>query len=107
MAREQLAPKLVGETILYSFTFTGRYNKALASISTKVVTATVYSGVDSSPSSIISGAAAASTLDSGVIQQLITAGVVGTIYELICTATLSTGEILIASGLLSVIRNSP
>ena len=103
MSRITLQPKLAGETRNYAFDFAS----GLASgetISTKVVTATVYSGTDASPSSIVSGAASSS---GSVVTQAITGGVVGVIYELLCTITTSTGQTLLISAALAIIQELP
>lgn len=101
--RADLSPKLVGETKVYSFDF----SSALAvgeTVSTQVVTAAVYSGVDASPSSLISGLASAS---GAVVSQKITGGVLGVLYELLCTITTSLGQTLLLSGYLAVIPEVP
>lgn len=83
-------PKLAGETQTYTFDFTS--DLAIGeTISTQTVTATTYSGTDASPSSIISGSASAS---GAVVSQKITAGVLGTMYELLCQITTSAGQTL-------------
>lgn len=69
-------------------------------ISTQSVAASVYSGTDASPSSIISGSASAS---GAVVSQKITAGVVGVLYELACTITTSAGQTLVLTGYLAVL----
>lgn len=72
-------------------------------ISTKVVTASVYSGTDASPSSIISGSA---TSGGAIVSQKVTGGVAGTLYELLCTITTSLGQTLTMSSFLAVIPNT-
>lgn len=68
-------------------------------ISTQAVVATVYTGVDVTPSAIVSGSAAASGTD---VTQTITAGVAGVIYKLVCTITTSLGQTLQLPGYLAV-----
>ena len=92
-------PKLQSETLNYQFDFTSRLAYG-ETISSQSVTATVYSGVDASPSSIISGSA---TNANGVVTQMITAGISGVIYELLCSATTSAGQTLKLSAYLAVI----
>lgn len=97
MNRIELQPKITGETALYSFPFavpTG------VTISSAVTTATVYSGTDASPSSLINGSA---TISGATVSQSITAGSVGVIYYIKCTATLSDGQILAIGGYLAVV----
>jgi flagellar biosynthesis protein FliR len=90
MSRIVTASKKVGETISISFNFIS--NLAVSeNLNTATVTCTVYSGVDASPSSVISGAASVSGTS---IIQLITGGVAGVIYKLLCTATTFAGQIL-------------
>lgn len=101
--RVDLPGKYVGETRLYQFDF----SSALAAgetISTQVVTASVYSGVDAAPSSLISGVASAS---GAVVSQKITAGTLGVLYELLCTITTSLGQTLLLSGYLAIIPEVP
>lgn len=97
--RQDLQPKLQGDTRTYLFDFTSALGSG-ETISTQSVAASVYSGTDASPSSIVSGSASAS---GAVVSQKITAGVVGVIYELACTITTSAGQTLVISGYLAVI----
>lgn len=99
MSRVVLEAKRVGETRAYSFDYTS----ALATtetISTKSVAATVYSGTDASPSSIISGAASST---GASVAQKVTGGIAGVIYQLVCTVTTSTGQTLQLVAFLAVI----
>lgn len=97
--RVDLPPKYSGDTKTYQFDFSSQLTSG-ETISTQSVAATVYSGTDSSPSSIISGSASAS---GAVVSQKITAGTVGVIYELACTITTSLGQTLVLTGYLAVI----
>lgn len=98
MTRVELEPKLVGETKTYKFDFLS--NLAIGeTISTQTCTATVWSGTDASPSSIISGSASAS---GSIVSQKITAGTLGVIYELLCTITTSAGQTLQQVGYLAI-----
>lgn len=96
--------KLQGETALVFFDFTSKLS-AGETVSTQVVTATVDRGTDAAPSSIISGAAA--PVSGGLVQQKITAGVVGVIYDLLCTITTSAGQTLQLAGYLAITPNLP
>ena len=98
MARLQLQPKLTGETRNETFDFISRLAVG-ETISTQVVAATVYSGVDASPSAVVSGSATASGTQ---VTQKLTGGVAGVIYQLICTITTSAGQTLQLAGLLAV-----
>lgn len=97
--RVPFAGKYLGESPLVAFDFTS----SLAipeTISTQTVTASVYSGVDSNPSALISGAASAS---GAIVTQKVTGGVVGVVYELLCTITTSLGQTLELSGYFPVV----
>lgn len=101
--RIELGAKQPAETQLVQFDYTSFLNLA-ETISTQVVTCAVWSGVDASPSSMISGAA---TNASGVVSQLITGGIVGVFYILTCTVTTSLGQILTATAFLVVRAAQP
>jgi len=90
MPRVAFPPKAPNEVQTYSFDFTSRL-AASETISTKVVTASVYSGTDASPESIIYGAASSS---GAIVSQKIGAGVLGVTYLLVCSITTSTGQVL-------------
>lgn len=94
-------PKLVGETFLAKFDFASRLDVGVT-ISTAVVTCTVYSGTDASPSSMISGADSTS---GTIITQAITGGTLGVVYYLLCTITTSDSQTLLAAGFLAVVPN--
>lgn len=64
------------------------------------ITATVYSGVDPSPSSIIAGLPVIAT---PIVTVSIEAGVVGVIYTLVCTVVGSDSHVYTQTGKLAVI----
>lgn len=99
MSRVTFPPKLSGSTILLPFDFLSSLavGETLSSAST---TATVYSGSDSSPSSLISGS---TSVSGSIATQKITGGVAGVIYEVLCTASTSAGETLQLSGYLAIV----
>ena len=101
--RQGFDAKLVGETATVQFNFLARLAVG-ETISTAAVAASVYSGVDGSPSAIISGSASAS---GAIVSQNVTAGVAGVIYELTCTVTTSAGQTLQLVGLLPVTNELP
>ena len=68
-------------------------------ISSASVTATVYSGTDASPSSIISGAA---TISGTKVTQTITAGTIGVTYILTCVIVTSASRSFVQDGYLTV-----
>lgn len=97
--RQILEPKLVGETKNVVFDFTSMLAVG-ETISTQSVAATVYSGTDASPSSVVSGPASKS---GARVTQAITGGVLGVTYQLVCTITTSASQTLLMSALLSII----
>jgi len=100
--RTVLAPKLLSDTRTYPFDFSSLLGSG-ESVSSATVVASVYSGTDSSPSSIINGA---STIASPIVSQSITGGVLGTIYELKCkaiTTGLSVNQTLNISAYLAIL----
>lgn len=97
----QFPSKLAGSTLTINFDFIS--NLAVSeTISTQVVTATVYSGTDANPSAMISGSASAS---GTIVSQSVTGGVEGVVYYLKCTITTSTGQTLVQTGFLAVVPN--
>jgi hypothetical protein len=98
-------PKKAGETVLVSPNFISAL-QASETISTAVCTATVFSGTDTNPGAIISGSA--SFTDPGtVVTQLVTGGVLGCVYEFLCTITTSLGQTLEMSGYLAIVPDLP
>lgn len=91
-----LPSKLATETIQLEFPFVV---PVTADINSGAVAASVYSGTDALPSSIITGGASVSG-DS--LLQKVTGGTAGVIYQLIATATLSDGQILQLAGYLAI-----
>ncbi len=88
MSRVVLPPKLAGDIKNVQFDFTS--SLAIGeTISTQAVTASVFSGTDAAPGNIIRGAASAS---GNIVTQKLTGGVVGVLYELLCSITTSLGQ---------------
>lgn len=102
-SRQDFPAKLLGESRILPFDFISDLGPT-ETISTQSVTATVWSGTDASPSSMISGAATAS---GTIVSQKIIGGVVGVVYYLLCTITTSLGQTLQSAGFLAVITNVP
>lgn len=73
-------------------------------VTSVVVTASVFSGVDATPSAIISGAA---TLSQNSATQVITGGLAGVVYLLAFAATTNNANRLIIYAYLAVINSSP
>lgn len=101
MSRITLEGKLAGETELVVFDFTSKMVVG-TTISTKTTTCSVYSGTDSSPSSVINGAA---TSSGQKVTQSVTGGVLGVVYLLVCTITTSDSQTLILSAFLCIVPN--
>lgn len=99
--RQDFSPKLQGSTIPLEFNFTSQLPPS-DSIVSAVTTCFVYSGIDPSPSALISGSSSAS---GAVVTQNVTAGVAGVIYYLLCSATTTNGLVLQLAGYLAVLPN--
>jgi hypothetical protein len=89
MNRSILGGKRASETRNEVFDFTSSL-AAGETISSASTAATVYSGTDANPG-VVSGSAA---ISGAKVTQKLTAGVVGVVYELVCTATTSLGQVL-------------
>lgn len=101
MSRVIFGGKLYGETKNFVFDFASLI--ALGeSISSASVSATVYSGVDSSPSALISGSA---SISGTQVTQKVTGGVLGVTYNLVCTAITSAGQTLSLAGFCTIVRD--
>lgn len=94
MNRIVLQEKPSGETTKVVFDFLSRLSLG-ETISTAAVVATVYSGTDSTPAAIISGAA---SISGSQVTQKVTGGTVGVVYELTCTAVTSAAQTLQLAG---------
>lgn len=82
--------KLLGSTQELTPPFNFKSGLAVGeTILTAQVTASVYSGVDSNPSAILSGSP---TIDGTMVHQIMTGGVVGCVYVLLCSVTTSNGQ---------------
>tara|TARA_R110000868_G_scaffold154071_2_gene380110 strand:- start:5356 stop:5661 length:306 start_codon:yes stop_codon:yes gene_type:complete len=89
MNRVAFPAKLIGETVAEVFDFASLLSVG-ETISSATCVATVYSGVDASPSAILSGSA---TISGTKVTQKVTAGTLGVTYVIVCAATTSTSEI--------------
>ena len=99
MTRVIFEGKRTGETVTETFNFISRL-AAAETINSAVVTATVYSGTDASPSAIVSGSA---TISGQTVTQPITAGTLGVTYKLICTITTSLSQTLLLMAFLTIV----
>jgi hypothetical protein len=95
-------PKRLGETCFLSqpFDFAGSMSQG-ETITAQVVTATVYQGTDPNPAAIISGLATVANVTQ--VNQLVTFGVLGVIYELLCQIVTSLNQHLEIAGYLAII----
>lgn len=84
--------------ITASFDFTALLASG-TTISSAVITASVYSGVDSMPWTILSGSA---TISGPVVLQKIAEGMEGTVYSILCMAITSDGQTLELQAFLAV-----
>lgn len=93
------ASKLVAETITVSFDFLSRLAIG-ETITTAITNATVFSGVDATPSGLISGS---STIVVSAVNQKLTGGLAGVVYKVACSIRTSSGNILIEEALVAVL----
>ena len=96
--RVVLEPKLQGESRNYSFPFGSLLGNGVT-ILTAVVTASVYSGDDATPSAIVNGSA---TISGQTVTQNITAGVPGVTYQVKAAITTSDSQTLNCTAFLVV-----
>ena len=90
-----------GETLAYTFDFISKLTSGETIISA-ACTAAVWSGVDSSPASIVSGTA---TISGTKVTQNITGGVNGCIYMVNCRVTTSTSTVYMITTYIPVVSN--
>lgn len=94
-----LSGKLSGETTLTTFDFTSRL-AATETISSASVVASVYSGTDTTPQAIVSGAP---TISGQTVVQKLTAGTEGVTYSVLCSAVTSLGQTVQLSAYLPIV----
>ena len=99
MSRVSLNSKYPSEILNATFDFTSSL-ATTETISTKACTASVYSGSDPSPSSLIAGAA---TSSGAIVTQKVIGGIVGVIYEISCVVVTSAGQTLQQTGYLPIV----
>lgn len=95
--------KKVGETIPRYYDFISSLGEG-ETIASALVTCSVYSGVDPTPSAVISGVA---DISGSVVGQDFTAGVSGTVYGTLCRIVTSSGAIVEQAAFLAVIPDFP
>lgn len=96
--RVEFPPKLSGVTDTYPFDFISALSSG-ETISTAVVTVSVYSGTDPTPSALVSGGAAISGVQ---VTQKLTGGLPGVLYIVLCTITTSLTRTLQLSAYLAI-----
>lgn len=94
-------PKSIGETRVQQFNFLSQLANG-ETLTSAVVTCSVWSGVDSNPSAVLSGSA---TVTSPTAYQKITGGTEGTIYLLTCTGTTSQGNNPVIQTYIPIVSN--
>jgi hypothetical protein len=101
--RVTLPSKKLGETVVITFDY---ISKLLAgeTLVSAVCTSVVYTGVDSNPSAVITGTP---TISGTQVNQLVTGGVLGTIYTIVAKATTSLSQIIELSAYLAVVPDIP
>lgn len=92
VGRNVTEPKLAGATteVKPPFDFSSYLSVGEAILSATII-ATVYSGMDASPSAILQGQP---SIDGNRVRQMMTGGVKGCIYELLCSVETSLGQTL-------------
>jgi hypothetical protein len=98
MSRQVFRPKIVGETVSLVFDFASRLSVG-ETITGQGSTAYLYSGVDATPTAILSGSPSTSGTK---VTQKVTGGVVGAIYDVLVTVTTSAGQTLSIGGYVAV-----
>ena len=92
-------PKLSGSIVNLQFPFLSSLVTNETITGTPTVTCAVWTGIDPNPSAMISGTA---SVVGTSVQQAITGGVVGVVYQLTCICTTSAGQTLQSTGYLLV-----
>ena len=98
-----LKSKKVGETLGYPVDFSSSLGPT-ETITVAGVTASVYTGVDPNPGALIFGVA---TVSGNIVNQGITGGVIGTVYELLYTVQTSLHQVIEISAFLAVEPDLP
>lgn len=99
MSRSVQPAKSADATLLYQWDFTSLLQPS-ETISNAFFSVSVYSGDDDFPSDILSGSP---SISGSVVSQLITGGVLGTVYSVDCNALTSLSQDIIISSFVSII----
>ena len=86
------------EKLIATFDFSSEI-AAIESISSAAVSCTLVAGVDASPEQVLNGAA---SISGSTVLQPFQGGIAGATYRLRCTATLSSGRVLVLAATLPV-----
>lgn len=95
------ASKLVGEVVTLSFNFLSQMGSG-ETLTSPVVTVSLFSGIDSTPAVILSGSP---TISGSIVTQKIQEGMAGVTYVLTCAVHGSTGVDYIGTQLVSVLSD--
>jgi len=95
--------KKQGETVILPFDFISKLSPG-ETILTASCSATTYTGADISPGAIIAGVA---TISGTVVNQLVTGGLLGVIYDVLARATTSLSQVIELSAYLAVVPDLP
>jgi hypothetical protein len=101
-SRDIFQTKPPTDTKFIAFDFTGNLSIG-ETIDTQECSAEVFSGTDANPGAIVSGSASA---NGAIVRQLFTAGVVGTVYTILCTIETSLGQTLTQAGYLAIVTEA-
>lgn len=96
--------KKVSESKGYAFDFVGQLRNG-DTVSTGTTTMTVYSGVDASPISMVSGSVTVSA--QSICTQILVGGVAGVIYVMKMQAVTALGDILVQTAFIAVLPDQP
>lgn len=101
--RVLIPAKKLGETVILPFDFISKLSPG-ETLLTSTCFVSVYSGVDAFPGNLIGGTP---TISGTIVNQLITAGVLGVIYDILARATTSLSQVIELSGYLVIIPDLP
>jgi len=96
--------KATGEKIPVVFDFASKLavGETLSTLPAPTVAISVWSGVDASPTSVLSGSA---TVSGTKVSQVVTGGVAGCIYKITCTPVTSSSNNPVIQTLLAVTQD--
>ena len=98
-----LNPKKLGETVPENFNFLSALGQGETLVSA-VTTCSVFTGVDPNPTAVLDGA---TTVAGTVATQGVTGGVIGVVYELLCTGKTNLANVIEISAFLAIEPDVP